>query len=409
MLYYEWKKIWVRPGTKTAMLILGCLLALVCFFAVRNVYYVNENGDSEYGIEAVGKLKAAKKEWSGVLTEEVIAEVISENRRIKATEEGQSDDIRQSNIAYGWGQGFQDIRWMLMYSFCRFREGDYFKPDRLVPEDAASFYGNRLMRLQEWLEEDEQEYLFSEAERAFLLERYAALQTPFVYDYADGWKQIFEQSSTIIMIMMLVLGFTAAGIFAGEFSYKADAVFYASYHGRGRAAAAKIGAGFLFITAVYFAVMFLYTVILLTILGADGAGLVIQTNRIGWKSFYLLTNIQEYWLILFGGYIGTLFCMLLTMLVSAITKTKTLAAALPFVLLFLPGFLNRGAGRLMTKIIGLLPDRLLDVAKEVSIFDLYQAGGKVVGALPIIFVLYTALSAALCPLLYQVYRKKEAG
>ena len=63
----------------------------------------------------------------------------------------------------------------------------------------------------------------------------------------------------------------------------------------------------------------------------------------------------------------------------------------------------------MTKIIGLLPDRLLDVAKEVSIFDLYQAGGKVVGALPIIFVLYTALSAALCPLLYQVYRKKEAG
>lgn len=122
MLYYEWKKIWVRPGTKTAMLILGCLLALVCFFAVRNVYYVNENGDSEYGIEAVGKLKAAKKEWSGVLTEEVIAEVISENRRIKATEEGQSDDIRQSNIAYGWGQGFQDIRWMLMYSFCRFRE-----------------------------------------------------------------------------------------------------------------------------------------------------------------------------------------------------------------------------------------------------------------------------------------------
>lgn len=407
MFYYEWKKIWVKQGTKIAMFVLACTFVIVCWFAVRNVYWVNENGDNEYGIEAVHKLKAAKKEWTGTLTEEVIAKVIAENRRINETEEGRSEDIRLSNIAYGWKQGFSDIRYMLMYSFCKFREGDYYKPDSLVPKDAASFYENRLLRLQEWLAEDEAQQIFSEDEREFLIERYEALQTPFAYDYADGWKQIFELSVTIIMIMMLTLSFVVAGIFAGEFSYKADAVFYSSYHGRGKAVAAKLGAGLLFITSVYFAVMFLYTVVLLIILGADGADLVIQTNH--WKSFYLLTNIEEYWLIILGGYIGTLFCLVLTMFVSAITKSKAFSAALPFILLFLPVFINGRLGSITEKIVGLLPDRLLDIEQEITMFRLYHIGGKVVGSFYIIFPLYTVLSVVICPMIYQIYRKKEAG
>lgn len=409
MLYYEWKKIWVRQGTKIAMFVLACTFAIVCWFAIHNVYYVNENGEHEYGISAIHKLKDAKKEWAGELTEEVIAKVIAENGRINATEEGRSEDIRLSNIAYGWGQGFLDIRDMLMYSYCKFREADYYKPDRLVPEDAAYFYENRLLHLQEWLEEDEQQDIFSEDERAFLIERYEALQAPLLYDYADGWKQIFELSSTIIMIMMLILCFVVVGIFAGEFSYKADAVFYSSYHGRGKAVAAKLGAGFLFITCVYFTVMILYTAVLLALLGAEGADLVIQTNRSGWKSFYLLTNIQEYWLIVFGGYIGTLFMLLLTMLISAATRSKTLAVAAPFFLLFLPSFLVGVPGSLAGKMMGILPDRLLDIAQGIVIFNLYHVGGKVVGALEIIFVLYAILSALICPLIYQIFKRKAAG
>lgn len=66
MLYYELKKIWVKPGTRTAMLILVGILAITCYFAIHGVYYVNENGEDVYGTEAVQKLKAARKEWSGI-------------------------------------------------------------------------------------------------------------------------------------------------------------------------------------------------------------------------------------------------------------------------------------------------------------------------------------------------------
>lgn len=409
MFYYELKKIWVKQGTKIAMLILAGMLAITCFFAIHGVYYVNENGDNEYGLEAIHKLKAAKKEWEGLLTEEVIAEVIAENQRFNETEEGRSEVVRDRNIVFGWKQGFHDIRWMLMYAFCKFREADYYAPDSLVPEDARFFYGNRLLHLQEWLEEDEQQYRFSEAEREFLIRRYQALeaQMPFYYDYADGWKQLFEYASTIVMLTMLVLSFVVAGIFSGEFSYKADSVFYASCHGRGKAVIAKLGAGLLSVTLVYFTVMLLYSIIVLGAFGTEGADLLIQTNH--WKSFYLITNWQQYLLTLFGGYIGTLFVLLLTMLVSARAKSAVLAVTIPFILLFLPSFIDGGSSALIGKIIGILPDRLMDINQTLVVFYLYQVGGKVIGALHVLPALYGVLSLLLIPAIYQVYRRLSAG
>ncbi len=407
MLYYEWKKIWVKPGTKIAMLLLAVTLAVVCWSAISEMYWVNESGEHESGLEAISKRKAAKKEWAGVLTEEVIAKVIAENARINETKEGRSMDVQESNIAYGWKQGFEDIRYMLIYSFCKFQESDYYKPDSLVPMDASAFYENRVFHLREWLADKEQEWQLTDDERAFLIERYEALPTPFPYDYADGYKQLFQYSASIVMVMALILGFVVAGIFSGEFSTKADAIFYSSYHGRDKAVAAKLGAGILFVTIVYFVTMFLYTFVIFVVLGADGAGLPIQTNRYGWKSFYLLTNFQEYLLILCGGYIGTLFCLLLTMAVSAKTKSTALAAMVPFIVIFLRSFINAGSSDLVKELVGLLPDRLLDIGNEVGYFDLYQIGGKVVGAINIIFPLYIVLSVILCPLVYRMYRTLE--
>ncbi|MDE5931141.1 MAG: ABC transporter permease [Lachnospiraceae bacterium] len=411
MLYYELKKIWVKTGTKIVMLILAITLVLSCYFAIHGVYYVNENGENEYGIEAIHKLKAAKKEWAGLLTEEVIANVIAENNRLNDTEMGRSEAVRDSNIVFGWKQGFYDIRWMLVRSFCKFRESDYYVPDSLVPDDARFFYGNRLLHLQEWLEEDTQQNLFTEAERDFLIQRYQTLeaQAPFYYDYADGWNELFEWAAMVIMLTMLVLNFVVAGIFSGEFSSKADSVFYASCHGRGRAVAAKLGAGLLFVTLVYFAMMLLYSGIVLAVFGTDGAELLIQTGNMGWKSFYLVTNLQKYLLILFGGYIGTLFILSLTMLVSARTKSSVVAVTIPFILLFLPSFIGGGSWEMVDKILGILPDRLLDINVTLSQFSLYQIGGKVMGSLHILPVLYGTLALLLIPTTYQVYRRLSAG
>ncbi len=406
MLYYELKKIWVKPGTKIAMIILAVLLFVVCWSAIRGVYWLDDNHERVYGTEGIQKVKEAKKEWAGLLTEEVIEDVIRENTRINETPEGRSEDIDQKNIAYRWTLGFADIRHLVMRSYCKFQEADYYMLDRLKPEDAQYFYENRINHLKEWLDEEYQQNMLSEDEREFLIERYEAFDTPLEYDYADGWKQLFEFSPTIMMIMMLVLGFVSAGVFAGEFSYKADAIFYSSYHGRKKAVAAKLVAAILFITVVYIAMMFLYTVIVLAMLGTDGAGLAIQTNH--WISFYTLTNMQEYWMIVIGGYIGTMFILLLTMLVSAMTKSTALAATIPFIAIFIPSFVANSKYEDAGKILAVLPDCLLNINQSISLFYLYHIGGKIVGAMSVIFPLYAVLAIALCPPLYHIYRRKES-
>ena len=106
------------------------------------------------------------------------------------------------------------------------------------------------------------------------------------------------------MILTLVLGFLCAGIFSGEFQLKANAVFYSSYYGRNKAVWAKVKAGAIIITAIYWAVMLLYTMLVLGILGVDGANCPIQSSMSGWKSIYNITNAQEYILIVLGGYLG---------------------------------------------------------------------------------------------------------
>ena len=152
MTKYEIKKVFLKTGSKISIMILLGLLAMTCRFAM-GTEFIDENGVAQSGKAAVLKLKAAQKEWAGILDEEKLKRVIEENDRINATPEEQSKDYRQNNIAYGWKQGFMEIRWLINYSFAdHFRESDYYKADSLKAEDMSNFYVNRTRLLKEGLE-----------------------------------------------------------------------------------------------------------------------------------------------------------------------------------------------------------------------------------------------------------------
>lgn len=116
---------------------------------------------------------------------------------------------------------------------------------------------------------------------------------------------------------------------------------------------------------------------------------------------------QKYLLIVTGGYIGCLFISCLTMLVSAKTKSAVLAVMLPFILIFIPSFLGNIQSPWISGVLGLLPDQLLQVGTALGYFNLYGLGQWVVGAVPILFLLYGALAIALIPSTYQLYRRKQ--
>ncbi|MCM1158550.1 MAG: ABC transporter permease [Bacteroidales bacterium] len=408
MVYYEIKKVFSKTSSKIAVLLLIILLGSEISTDIQNVPYTNEEGNQEYGISAIRKLKEQKKQWTGEMTEEKLMQAIEENARIQASPEAQSRDIGQQNIAYHRKQALNDIRDMIADSWTLFREWDYYTMDYLKPEDAKRFYSNRTESLKEYLassSEDVVSRYLSEKKKAFLLKRYEELETPLKYDTFTGWDETAYSAPILIMIMCLILGFLVAGIFSGETRLKADSVFFSAYHGRKKAVLAKLLAGFIIVTGFYWLIMLLYSAIVLGIFGTDGADCMIQISLGYWKSFYNITFLQRHLLILFGGYIGTLFVLLVTMLVSAKTKSAVLAVMVPFIVLFGPTFLSDRNGYLLNQILGLWPDKLMKLREPLRVFNLVEIGGTVTGSLNVLFVLYAALSVILVPVIYQVYRR----
>ena len=295
---------------------------------------------------------------------------------------------------------------MLIYSFCDFNGFDYYLPDSLTTEDAKDFYANRVNQLKDWLTLEENEGMFSQQEQQFLIDQYEKMEQPIQYEPPTGWENMFEYMPMLTMITMLTLGFLMAGIFSSEFQWKADAVFYSSYYGRNKAVSAKIKAGLLIVTVIYWVQVLLYSAIVLGIYGLDGRNCVIQISY--WKSFYNMTYGELYLLMIFGGYMGTVFLMLLCMLVSAKTKSAVIAVIVPFVILFLPEVLRDAANsKIINLIEGMLPDQLLQVNMIIRYFNLYNIGGRITGAAELLLPVYLLLSLLLCPGLYLVYKRAE--
>lgn len=94
MTYYEIKKVFSKRGSKIALGIIGIVMAIVLYFIIGENGYLNQNGDEEIGFAAISKMKEQKKEWAGVLNEEVIRKVIEENNRISQTQEAKSNDFQ---------------------------------------------------------------------------------------------------------------------------------------------------------------------------------------------------------------------------------------------------------------------------------------------------------------------------
>ena len=405
MLRFEIKKVFSKTVNKIALLILVVALLVVSFFAVNSVDYVDENGTSTSGIAAARNLRNDKNQWSGYLTDNVLSEAILKNEEIIASPEYLSKDVKENDKAYAKTQDFSDIRTIINKAFCSFNEYDYYRANSVTSDEVRNLYERRIANLTEWLNSDEIKDNFSKDEKEFLIAQYNELETPFYYEYSDGWKALLEYAPSIMMLLVLILGFLVSSIFSNEFQLKADSIFFSAKLGRNKAINAKMRAGFLIITAVYWGTMLIYSAVVLGSLGTDGANCMIQTGLGGWKSFYNITCLQDYLLTMAGGYLGSLFILTLSMLVSAKTHSTTLAVTVPFILLFIPSFFSGIS--VLSKGLGLLPDQLLQVSQAVNLFNLYKIGGKVVGAIPIIMILYFILYCILLPMLYSVYQKAE--
>ena len=290
MLRYEIKKVFSKSKNRIAVIVLFVILAITSILTINRVEYVDENGNSSVGISAARYLREAKNQWAGYLTADTLSKALEENRTINSSKEALSDDITEQNKAYAKKQGIAGIMDVIICAFSDYRDYNYYVTDQ-------------------------------------------------VSEYIDGWAALLQNISTFILVLALVIGFLVSGIFSDEFQTKADSIFFSARFGRSRGIFAKVGAGFYITTGFYLMFVFLYTFIVLFVLGADGASCPIQLDL--WRSVYNITFLQAYLFIVLGGYIGTIFAATLAMLASAFTHSTPTAVIVPFIVLCVFPFLSR--------------------------------------------------------------------
>lgn len=404
MTYYELKRIIARPSTKILYVLLITVMLVVVGLSISTVEWLNDKGESTKGIVAINKIRDEKKQWSGWLTEDVIAKVIDKNREYNNSIIEKSD--MAENIAYAKKQGFDDIRHMINYSFSDFREYDYYKVDTLSEENANRFYQNRVENLSKWLEGEGAQF-YTEVEKKYYINQYERMDTPLKYEYMDGWKTLVDNVAIVITIMAIVICLIISNLFSSEKQYHEEPIFYSTYYGRNKGILAKLKAGFIITTGIYVSILMIFTFSILGIFGADGSNCMIQVSG-AWKSFYNITIFQEYLLIFIGGYIACLFLSMLTMFVSAVSTSAVFSSMISFITILLPSvIMTLPFAENMSGILGLFPDQLLNINDIVLQFNVYCIGGTVINPINILLPLYLLLTIILVPLTYNAYKIKE--
>lgn len=258
MIRYEIKKIFSKSLSKVSLVVLLFSLLISCYFAITNVSFLDEQGKSHTGIAAAKSLREEKQKWKGVLDEAALQAVLDEYKKISEEYPIRPGDDSANLLHDSKVQGFSEIKDMINMGFCEFRDFNYYRIDSLSKEEVGQIYENRGKSLEKWLNSEDADGLFDENEKAFLIEQYREMKAPLYYEDYDGWKSALSYAQTIIMLIMLVSAFLVSGIFSNEFSWKSDSIFFSTKYGRDRGTRAKIMAGFIVVSVIYFIVISLY-------------------------------------------------------------------------------------------------------------------------------------------------------
>ena len=121
-------------------------------------------------------------------------------------------------------------------------------------------------------------------------------------------------------------------------------------------------------------------------------------------SIYVMTYGEYYLLILVGGYIATMFCAALTMLVTVKMHTPNLAVCIPFFLLCMIPFIARVLPA-FDAFFNLLPTVLTNILNVVRSPILFQVGPFVFRQISFLMFLYILLFIVLLPLIYRGYSR----
>lgn len=116
----------------------------------------------------------------------------------------------------------------------------------------------------------------TQEEKVYWEEKETKLETPFIYEYAEGWEQIISALYSLCFTMGIAIACCLANVFSEEHSRKTDQVILCSRYGKEHCYSAKVVAGMTFGIVSGAISLFVTSIIILMLYGAEGKDAIIQ-------------------------------------------------------------------------------------------------------------------------------------
>ena len=393
MLRCEFRKLFSRGINRILLLALLIIAVAFSFFSIWSVKFVDKDGNVHNGLSAPRKLTEVKSKYKGVLTADVLAEIVQKDKNLN---EKYGSTISDSIYAVN-EQEYGDIKDMIISILCYDKDFDESVINGLDINKSRNIYSIREKNIDHMIKE----YDVQEAKRKYLKEQYQKLHKPFEYAPAESWKTMGLYATTYSMILLIVISFFSAGLFSEEFRLGADSIFFSTKMGRSRGTKIKIVTGLIMATIIYWGTMLILSIISFGVMGISGASSPIQIEDS--YCMYAYTFAQRYMVIMLSGYIGVILAVAITMLVSAKTHSQVLAMCFPLLLFILSPFVGRVLP--FREFFSITPDQLINVYNCIKLPLLYQFGETVVMQIPMLMTMYSIVAIMIMPFIYMSFSK----
>lgn len=345
----EHKKLWRKQMVKICVLL--CFIYIVIFGSVLSFQWFTFGSSDDYtsafgnNFDGYGMIKDSQEyalAFGEELTDETLQQLVREYQRMEA--EGLELELERTDwkIINSW----LSMLYPELHDPSTYRTMiSYVNPDKLT-----DFYERREQAIDDFLENSgqvgvEKEYLFNMEQK---------VETPFQYEWVEGWSQLLGSIvADLGIVMALFLAITLSPLFAGEWHDNTSSLVLTTKNGWGKVALAKILTGLAF-TVEFFVILVIPSIISqMLFMGTSGWDMPIQNIKpLAIAPMNMLqAEIYEYAFALLGaiGFAG------IVMFISATVKSNVLALLFSLAVVYGPMMVAEYLPYELQKALDLLP------------------------------------------------------
>jgi len=345
----EHKKLWRKQMVKICVLL--CFVYVVIFGSILSFQWFTFGSSDDYtsafgnNFDGYGMIKDSQEyalAFGEELTDETLQQLVREYQRMEA--EGLELELERMDwkIINSW----LSMLYPELHDPSTYRTMiSYVNPDKLT-----GFYERREQAIDDFLENSGQVGV----EKKYLLNMEQKVETPFQYEWVEGWSQLLGSIvADLGIVMALFLAITLSPLFAGEWHDNTSSLVLTTKNGWGKVAFAKILTGLAF-TVEFFVILVIPSIISqMLFMGTSGWDMPIQNIKpLAIAPMNMLqAEIYEYAFVLLGaiGFAG------IVMFISATVKSNVLALLFSLAVVYGPMMVAEYLPYELQKALDLLP------------------------------------------------------